>query len=64
MVDEVTNDDMTAYAVKAAYGLEQSPDEPRLLEIARPWRPVRMWAAVLLHVWIRREVGLPGRPAH
>jgi DNA-3-methyladenine glycosylase II len=64
LTDEVTRDDMTEYAVKTAYKLEQSPDHARVLEIARPWRPFRMWAAVLLHVWIRREIGLPGRQGH
>ena len=64
LADEVTRDDTTEYAVKIAYRLEQSPDHTRVLEIARPWRPFRMWAAVLLHVWIRREVGLPGRRGH
>ncbi len=64
LADEVTRDDMTEYAVKTAYNLEQTPDHARVLEIARQWRPFRMWAVVLLHVWIRREVGLPGRRGH
>jgi DNA-3-methyladenine glycosylase II len=64
LTDEITRDETTAYAVKAAYGLEQTPDHAGILEIARPWRPFRMWAAVLLHVWIRREVGLPRRRGH
>jgi DNA-3-methyladenine glycosylase II len=61
LADEVTRDDVTEYAVKTAYNLGQTPDHSQVLEIARAWRPFRMWAAVLLHVWIRREVGLPRR---
>lgn len=59
LVDEVTNDDLTQYAVQAAYQLTKLPSHSQILEIADLWRPFRMWATVLLHIWLRREVGLP-----
>ena len=59
VVDELTNDDLTQYAVQKAYGLPQPPDPAQMLEITAAWKPYRMWAEVLLHVWLRREVGLP-----
>ncbi len=59
VVDELTNDDLTQYAVQKAYGLPQLPDPEQMLEITTAWKPYRMWAEVLLHVWLRREVGLP-----
>lgn len=61
LVDDVTDDDLTKYAVQVAYGLAERPDQAEVLRIAENWRPYRMWAAVLLHVWLRREVGLPPR---
>ena len=59
LVDEVTNDDLTLYAVQNAYKLAKLPNQNQVLEIASLWKPFRMWATVLLHVWLRREVGLP-----
>jgi DNA-3-methyladenine glycosylase II len=61
LVDDVTDDDLTKYAVRVAYGLAERPDQAEVLRIAEKWRPYRMWAVVLLHVWLRREVGLPRR---
>jgi DNA-3-methyladenine glycosylase II len=59
LVDEVTNDDLTQYAVQTAYKLPKLPNQDQVLEIARLWKPFRMWATVLLHIWLRREIGLP-----
>ncbi len=59
LVDEVTNDDLTQYAVQAAYQLANLPSHNQVLKIADLWKPFRMWATVLLHIWLRREVGLP-----
>jgi DNA-3-methyladenine glycosylase II len=59
LTDEVTNDDLTQYAVQAAYKLPGLPNHDQVLEIAGVWKPFRMWATVLLHIWLRREVGLP-----
>jgi DNA-3-methyladenine glycosylase II len=59
LVDEVTNDDLTQFAVQAAYKLTELPNHDQVLEIANFWKPFRMWATVLLHIWVRREVGLP-----
>jgi len=61
VVDDITDDDLTKYAVQVAYELEEAPSQADTLRIAENWRPFRMWAEVLLHVWLRREVGLPGR---
>jgi len=61
VVDEITNDDLTPYAVQKAYQLAALPNRKELLTIAESWKPYRMWATVLLHVWLRREVGLPSK---
>ncbi len=61
IVDNITDDDLTKYAVKHAYGLDFRPSQKQVLEIAELWRPYRMWCEVLLHVWMRREVGVPKR---
>ena len=61
LVDEITSDDLTQYAVQKAYQLSEPPDDKRMQSIAQGWRPYRMWAAVLLHVWLRREIGLPAK---
>lgn len=65
LVDEVTDDEVTAEAVQLAYELPGRPSRDAILAIAEPWRPFRMWATVLLHVWLRRERGGPSsrRPA-
>ena len=59
LVDEVTNDDLTQFAVQAAYKLTKLPNHKQVLEVANLWKPFRMWATVLLHIWVRREVGMP-----
>ena len=59
IVDDVTSDDLTQYAIQKAYQLGELPDQTHMLEIAKNWRPFRMWAIILLHIWLRREVGLP-----
>jgi DNA-3-methyladenine glycosylase II len=61
VVDDVPNDDLTPHAVQKAYRLTELPDRQKLLEIAESWKPFRTWTTVLLHVWLRREVGLPSR---
>lgn len=60
LVDAITFDDVSRYAVQNAYHLAQPPDRDTMLKIAEPWQPFRMWAIVLLHVWLHREVGLTG----
>ncbi|MEO6889293.1 MAG: DNA-3-methyladenine glycosylase 2 family protein [Ktedonobacteraceae bacterium] len=59
--DEVPDDDVTREAIQRAYQLPDPPDRNKVLQIAEAWRPYRMWAAVLLHVWLRREMGGPHR---
>jgi DNA-3-methyladenine glycosylase II len=67
VVDDVTDDDVTAFAVTRRYGpataaaTGAAAGRAQVLEIAERWRPYRMWAVVLLHVWVRAEVGLPAR---
>jgi DNA-3-methyladenine glycosylase II len=59
LVDAVTDDEMSRYVVQRAYKLATLPDSETLRKIAKRWMPFRMWAMVLLHVWVRREAGLP-----
>jgi DNA-3-methyladenine glycosylase II len=59
--DEVTDDDVTKEAVQLLYKLPQRPDQKTVLHIAEVWRPYRMWATVLLHIWLSREAGGPHR---
>lgn len=61
VVDDVPDDDVTAEAVQLAYELPGRPSREAILETADNWRPYRMWATVLLHVWLRREAGGPHR---
>lgn len=63
LVDDVTDDEVTAQAVQRAYKLPDSPDHAAVLRIAESWRPFRTWCVVLLHIWLRREAGGPVRPA-
>ncbi len=57
LVDEVTDDPVSKQAVQRLYGLDHLPTQEEVLRRAQPWRPYRMWALVLLHVWIRGEGG-------
>ena len=61
LVDAVTDDEVTRQAVQRAYELASPPSHADVLDIAERWRPYRMWALVLLHVWLRREAGGPVR---
>lgn len=61
IVDDITDDSLTKYAIKQAYKLAGEPTQTEVMKIAENWRPYRMWAEVLIHVWLRREVGLPKR---
>jgi DNA-3-methyladenine glycosylase II len=61
LLDEIPDDDVTKEAVQLAYKLPQRPNQKAVLHIAEAWRPYRMWSSVLLHVWLRREMGGPHR---
>ena len=61
LVDAVTDDDVSAQAVQRAYRLNTPPSQATLAGISDSWRPFRMWAMVLLHVWFRNEAGGPVR---
>jgi len=55
LVDAVTEDDLTPRAIQLLYGLAQRPDRAAVLKRAEAWRPFRMWAVVLLNVWVRSQ---------
>jgi DNA-3-methyladenine glycosylase II len=57
VVNDLTNDEVTRQAVQLAYDLPELPDQSQVLRLAETWQPYRMWAEVLLHVWLRREAG-------
>ena len=62
LADAVPDDEMTRQAFQKAFDLPALPDREKVLQLAEPWRPFRMWATVLLHVWFRGEEGGPKRP--
>jgi DNA-3-methyladenine glycosylase II len=51
--DAVPVDEVTLQAVQRAYDLPSLPSAVELERIADLWRPYRMWASVLLHLWLR-----------
>lgn len=55
LVDAVTDDDITPRAIQLLYGLRERPDRAAILKRAETWRPYRMWAVVLLNVWLRSQ---------
>jgi DNA-3-methyladenine glycosylase II len=55
LVDAVTEDDLTPRAIQLLYGLAERPDRSAVLKRAEAWRPYRMWAVVLLNVWVRSQ---------
>jgi DNA-3-methyladenine glycosylase II len=55
LVDAITDDDLTPRAIQLLYGLKVRPDRDAVLKRAEAWRPYRMWAAVLLNVWLRSQ---------
>jgi DNA-3-methyladenine glycosylase II len=55
LVDAVTDDDLTPRAIQLLYGLAERPDRAAVLKRAELWRPYRMWAVVLLNVWVRSQ---------
>jgi 3-methyladenine DNA glycosylase/8-oxoguanine DNA glycosylase len=59
IVDDITDDRLTKYAIKMAYDLKKEPNQQEALEIVKKWTPYRMWCEVLIHIWLRREVGMP-----
>ena len=60
-VDELSGDDVTLQAVKAAYKMCSLPSPGGMRELSDAWRPYRTWVNVLLHVWFRRDGGGPVR---
>jgi DNA-3-methyladenine glycosylase II len=62
VVDAVTDEPVSKQAVQRLYGLDHLPDHAEVLRHAEAWKPFRMWALVLLHVWIRGEGGGPASP--
>lgn len=52
-----TQDNNTRQAIKQAYKLERLPSKEEFADIIAKWHPYEMWAVVLLHTWMRREMG-------
>jgi DNA-3-methyladenine glycosylase II len=61
IVDGLSGDDVTRFALSTRYRLAEPVDAATLAAITERWAPFRTWANVLLHVWVRSEVGLPAR---
>ena len=59
--DGFTKDDMTFHAIKTAYNLPEDASVESMVAIADKWQPYRMWAIVLLHVWLRETNNYPKR---
>jgi DNA-3-methyladenine glycosylase II len=55
LVDAITDDDLTPRAIQLLYRLADRPDPAAVRKRAEAWRPYRMWAAVLLNVWVRSQ---------
>lgn len=55
LIDAVTDDDLTPRAIQLLYRLAERPDRAAVLKRAETWRPYRMWAVVLLNVWVRSQ---------
>src|SRR2546428_1643615 len=55
LVDAVTDDGITPRAIQVLYGLGERPTRAAVLQRAEAWRPYRMWAVVLLNVWLRSQ---------
>jgi DNA-3-methyladenine glycosylase II len=55
LVDAVTDDDLTPRAIQLLYRLAERPIRAAVLKRAESWRPFRMWAVVLLNVWLRSQ---------
>ena len=63
LTDGLTDDDVTRFALSERYGVDAGASPAAVRELTERWRPYRMWANVLMHVWVRSEVGLPPRAA-
>lgn len=57
LADSLTEDEMSKKTIQVAYDLPDIPNTKELAEISENWKPYRMWALVLLHIWERRELG-------
>ena len=61
IVNEITQDDLTPHAIQLAYNLQESPNNDTIERITESWKPYKMWALVLLHIWLRQENKMPKR---
>jgi DNA-3-methyladenine glycosylase II len=59
--DGFTYDDLTFHAISQRYRFGESPSRDQIVQQAEAWRPYRMWAVVLMHVWLRQTGNLPKR---
>jgi DNA-3-methyladenine glycosylase II len=55
LVDAVTDDDLTPRAIQLLYRLSDRPNQQAVRKRAEAWKPFRMWAIVLLNVWLRSQ---------
>lgn len=59
--DGLTRDDMTIHGIKELYKLKETASKEEILAVSDNWRPYRMWAIVLIHVWLRETKNFPKR---
>ena len=61
IADGLTDDDVLRHGIEYAYKLAKAPSSTDVAKIAEAWRPYQMWAVVLVHIWVRNELGMPPR---
>lgn len=57
--DGFSHDDLTYYAIQQSHHLSGRFDKAAAERIIEQWRPYRMWATVLTHVWARENHVMP-----
>lgn len=57
--DGFSKDDLTYYAIRHSHSIDGELDEADVEKIIEKWRPYRMWATVLTHVWARENHVMP-----
>jgi len=57
--DGFSHDDLTYHAIQQLHHMEYELDKVEIEKIIEKWRPYRMWATVLTHVWARENHIMP-----
>ncbi len=57
--DGFSHDDLTYYAIQQSHHLGGESGKADIEKIIEKWRPYRMWATVLTHVWARENHIMP-----